>query len=764
VRSKYKITTPFKITTSNESQQMLQHQAQREASRIWFFHWTTWCLIAALFLPVLGGCFGEKQRKGGASRGAGGTIDPEDITGHWKLSIANRGAQSDICLLACTYDAKRREDKYSIGLFGVPEAVAQSISVKSTKVGDDGSVDFEIEWPNKMVSSFSGRLDGEAIWGSYWDPHFQLVPAKMERTELDKLEKPDPVPVSHAEDFMKAKSSNDSYVAMETLADKANRSPLMFEIYENLASHFKKETFSKEKVEEFLEKYRKSVEIWGARLAPLVDLNVGHALAKQELYPELAQSLLESTEGKLTENHPLEFKAKLVDAWILLGKPDKALKWLPKLQQEAPTSPELMWLYARAKEKANATDEALLAYTKVAVYPGYEQQIRSATTDLPSQSAVRLWKAKHEDSTKGFDEYAQQAYLELLKLFVPKRTVVKRDAKAMVPMIEMFTSNGSAPCIAAEVAIESLRHCYSNQEVVLLKYQEHNPYVDPLSNESSAKRLSYYGLSETPSLVFNGQTIDRPDLPFSVPNAMGAGQIIGLLRAGVEAESKQTSSISIQLTATRKGDEIQIKADVSGISNVQHQPRLYLALVENGIFYPGPNGILFHDCVVRTFAGGTKGLALPKGDSSHAETIVLSQLRQELLAHLSQFETERKLPLKPTDFKKLQVAAFVQPNFTKVVLQSALVDVTGDAPPEDKPEPKAEPKTEPKAESKPDSKPEEQPKPDEQPKSEDKPNAEEKPKSAEKPTTEKPATEEKPKAEQPAEEKPAAKTESPKPE
>lgn len=725
---------------------MLQHQAKPADRQHRFLHLTTWCVVLGLLLPALSGCFGAKQRKGGAGRAAGSAIEPDDVTGRWKMSIANHGAQTDLGLLDISYDSKQAENKYSIRLIGLP-AEAPPVKATSLKISDDGKVDFEIDMTNNMISTFSGRLDGEAIWGSFLMPHFQLAPAKLERSDLEKVEQKEPTPVSHFEDFMKAQNANDSYVSMDALAETANRSPLMFEIYENLAGHFKKEKFTREQVDAFIEKYRKAVEVWGPRLAPLVDLNVANALAKQELFPDLAQSLLDAADSKLTDEYPLEYKAKLVEVWIVLGNTEKAMKRLPKLQEEDPANPFLLWLYGRAKEKAKETDAAMLAFTKVAVLPGYEEQLRTPTVELPSQSAVRLWKSTHSGSTNGFDQYAQQAYAEVRKAFVPQRTPAKIDPKATVSLIEMFTSCHCDPCIGPEVALDALRSSYSNQEVVILRYFEHNPFIDALGNESSARRMSYYNLSETPSMTFNGHIVDRP---LSITVATGFGQILSGLRATVELESKNTTPLSIRLSAERKGDEIQVKADVSGVQSLEHQPRLYLALVENEIFFPGKNRILIHDCVVRGFAGGVKGLTLPKGESSHLETISVKDLKQELTAHLTQFEdATRKLPLKPMDLKKLQVVAFIQPNFTKVVLQSAIADVTGDVPPEAKdapveakPEDKAKAKPDEKPEAKPEVKPEEKAKPEEKPEAKPEEKAETKPE--EKPKTEEPAATEKP--------------------
>jgi tetratricopeptide (TPR) repeat protein len=722
---------------------MLDHQTKRPTNRFGFSQCSLCCVILALLVPMMSGCLGGNQGKSGAGRAAGAAIEPEDLIGRWKLSVANHGVQSDVGIIQISYDEKRSEDKYSIKLLGLGEN-ASLFKINSVKITDDGAVSFEIGWPQNLISNFSGRLDGDDIWGSYWQPHVQLVPSKLERTELEKIEKVEQVPVSHLEDFMKAQASLDSYVTTDALVEKANRSPLLFEIYEALSMHFKNENFSKEKVQEFIDQYRKGVEIWGPRLDFVVNLNVGNSLAKQNLYPELAQSLLEKADSKITDDHPMEFGAKIADAWISLGKPELALKRIPKLQEADPTNPGLLLLYAKANEKANKPDEAMLAYAKVAVTPGFEQQMRTTGTELPNQAAFRLWKAGHNNLRDGFEEYARLAYIEVMKSYAPKRTPAKRDPKAKVSMVELFTSSGNIPCIGADVAVEALRQAYTPQEVVVLKYQQHSPYVDALATPTTAARMSYYGVTEAPSLAFDGQVVEQK---LGIPIATGFSHIYGPLAASVEADAKTTSPISIQLTATRKGDEIEIKADVSGIQEVQHQPRLYLALIENGIYYPGPSGIMMHNCVVRTFAGGAKGLALPKGDSSHIEKISLTQLKQELLTHLSQFEMEQKLPLKPMDFRQLQVVAFVQPQFTRVVLQASLVEVTGDVPPEVK----AESKTEPVPDTK----------PDEKPKVDEKPEVPEKPAVPEKPEVEK-SPADKPAAETPAKPEPAKSDSEPK--
>jgi len=679
--------------------------APRSSRSVSFPHWAISYVVLALLISGLTGCFGGNQKKAGGTRTPGSKIDPEEITGRWKMSIANRGAQSDIGMLEIKYDAKKTEQPYSLELIGLGSEVSQLIKIKSQKIDSEGSVEFEIQGPN-VVSSFVGRLDGEAIWGSFLEPHFQLVPAKMERTDLQKVEPAAPIPVSHFDDYMKALGSNDSYVALDTFAEKSNRSPLLFEAYEAMAFHLKKEKLERPAIDKFIDEYRNAVEIWGPRMAFQVDLNVGHALAANQLEPKLTKTLLEAAESKIKDDFPLEFSAKLMEGWVLLGEPELALKRLPQLLEKDPTNPGLLWLYARAKEKAKDTDEALLAYAKVMVIPGFEQEQKTPGVDLPSLSAIRLWKSKHNDKMDGFEEFALKAYDDVMKLYVPKRTPAKREAGAKVPLVEMFTGTGNTACIATDIAVESLRLSYSPQEVVVIKYHQHNPYVDPLANDSSIKRMGYYGVSETPALAFDGQVVEQS---LALASASGSMAILASVRGAVESEAKLTSPVSIHLEAKREGDIIQVKADIAGIKTLEHQPRLYLVLVENDIKYPGITGILRHNCVARAFIGDLRGVALKKGDSSHTESISLSTLKSDLLTHIKQFESEREFPLKPMDFKKLQVVAFVQNSHTRIVQQSALVEVTGDIPVDPTPEPKPDTKPNPEPDTKPNPEPEAKP-------------------------------------------------------
>jgi hypothetical protein len=670
-----------------------QYQAKIQVSAGGPIRWITWWVAVFMVCFGLSGCFGGNQRKSAAPHAAGAPIVPDDVTGRWKLSIVNHGSQEDIGLVEIKHDAKQSDNKYTIALLDLPNA--KTVEVKSVKVSDVGQVDYELADSN-FTYAFTGRLDGDAIWGSYSVHYFQFSPAKLERTKLDKLPPPAPSPVPQFDGFMAALNSSDPYSALKTFVEGAENNPLLFDAYEAMCHHLKKKKLDRKAIDEFISEYRKAIEIWGPSLAFLVDLHVGHALATQQIEPELSRALLAVADSNITEVAPIETTGKLIEGWILLNQPDLALKRLPQLREKDPTNPGLLWLYARAKEKAKDIDEALWAYTKVAVIPGFERQLKSPGIDLPSFSALRLWKEKHGNSTVGYEESAVKALDEVMQTFVPQRTPEKRAPDAFVPLVEMFTGTWNDPCIASDIAVESLRRAYSPEEVVIINFHQHHPYIDPLANDSSVKRALFYHKREAPALVVNGEPIEES---LGMASATGALPILAGLRAEVDAAVNQTTPISIKMTAVREKDEIKIKADVSGIKTTEHEPRLYLVLVENEIRYLAPNGIYRHNCVARAFAGGLKGLGLGKGNTSHFEVISLSELKAELLNHLKQFESEREFPFKPMDFKKLQVVAFVQANHTRAILQSAVVDVTGDMP--SAAESEAQPETAPGPEPKP---------------------------------------------------------------
>jgi hypothetical protein len=114
-------------------------------------------------------------------------------------------------------------------------------------------------------------------------------------------------------------------------------------------------------------------------------------------------------------------------------------------------------------------------------------------------------------------------------------------------------------------------------------------------------------------------------------------------------------------------------ADVSDL-------RLRLALTEDGISFPAPNGVRVHERVVRAMPGTEKGVHPVRGQLKFDGKIDLAKLRQQLINQMSYIETNMyvKFAVKPpVDLAKLRVVAFVQSDATREVLQAASVSFDG---------------------------------------------------------------------------------------
>ena len=638
-----------------------------------------WCLVLGLLLTGLAGC-SKGDGRGRVKRAAGSPVEPADLVGRWKMALMQFPMEVDFGI----FNIEHKNKKFEVTLVGEDKEPG-SAKLTVAEIKDDGQVRLEVELMGQ-TANFEGRLDGEGIWGTMMYPKGQLVPAKLIPTELDKLD-PEQKPeyMASAADFMNAVNSADKYVALNEFVKKpeSNKSPVLLEAYSRLAQHLKDEKLNSKQIREFVAEYRQAVAVWGSRMAPFVDLEVVRALAQQELELKLAAELLTTAETQITDDYPLEWKVQLADNWVRLGDPARALKTLAPLRAANPTQPFLRLVYAQAKELAKDDDAALKEYAELAILPQFEGMLAekergNKSLVLPSESAARLWKKKHGDSTQGLDGFLRVAYNDLMNLYVPKRTITKRQPLAQVVLAEITTGSGCSPCVPIDVAGEAVHRAFSTDELIVIRYHAHSPLPDPLANEQGMERQEYYGEKGTPQLHINGLSVPR--VGGVIMQAPNLARMLGL---GIEEELKKTSPVGIRLSATRAGDDITIQAAVSGIKTTDNDPRLILVLVENEIDFQALNGIRIHNGVARDFPGGTQGVKLKPGpEVEHAHTVSIPKLRAEQAAHLKLFEEKmaRDFPSKPVAFKKLQVVAIVQNHITKSYMQSKLVDVTEAAP------------------------------------------------------------------------------------
>jgi hypothetical protein len=242
-----------------------------------------------------------------------------------------------------------------------------------------------------------------------------------------------------------------------------------------------------------------------------------------------------------------------------------------------------------------------------------------------------------------------------------------------VALVELFTGAQCPPCVGADLAFDGLGKTFKPSEVVRLEYHLHIPGPDPLTCPDGLARQALYGeaVEGTPTMFINGRRMasvggSRFDAPDTYTD------LAGILEGVVEERAKA----AVKVTAMRKGNQIDIKADVSDLSQTGDNVRLRLALVEDEVAYTGRNGISSYQSVVRAFPGGADGVPLKDKAGSTKVSVDVETVRKELMTYLDKYAAEKPFPSKarPLELKKLSVVAFVQNDETGEILQAARAD------------------------------------------------------------------------------------------
>ena len=271
--------------------------------------------------------------------------------------------------------------------------------------------------------------------------------------------------------------------------------------------------------------------------------------------------------------------------------------------------------------------------------------------------------------TKGYEDYSKKEQFPV-DPFKGRKGKSKRAV-----LVELFTGAQCPPCVAADLGFDALGKAFKPSEVVRLQYHLHIPGPDALTNEAAEARQEFYGntIKGTPVILFNGK-----------PGAPGGGsredgeEKFKEYRNLIERLLEKETDIDLTVSAVRKGDKIQIQAQVKNLDSPGKEMRLRLALVEDWVRYQARNGLYYHQRVVRDFPGGPNGLALTKKDNEKFVTVDLDDLRKKINKYLDNFqEKEEPFPdsQRPLRMRDLHVVGFVQNDDSGEVLQAVDVAV-----------------------------------------------------------------------------------------
>jgi hypothetical protein len=593
---------------------------------------------------------------------------PAGITGKWFVNIMVMWPEvSQLCMVEITGE----DDAFEATV--VDSAIRAKVQIRDLKRVDD-RVSFELgiadqKWP------FDGSVVGGRVQGCAELPD-RVSLIWLERTKLKSMPSSPPTKPAELGDFAAAQRHEDPKEVVESMnlfVERHPTSPLAFDALRIVLRLAKFAEVSAEDLRAAIARYEELSTAWGQRWRENSIENIAYDLATAEgpaapAIDALALEFAESARTKLAENSSRARRQSTDLAYaIALVNNDRAeegKKLLDELLVNAPDEGELLYRHrALAAEKLGDFDGAIESLC--AIWPD----------PVATRELERIWKGKHDDLS-GLEDRLDEVYQKRFPP-IPTTPFAGRDdpANNQVALVELFTGTACPPCVAADVAFESLGRTFKPSDVVLLQYHLHIPGPDPLTNKDAEERGSYYRAPGTPYILINGKETVRGGGP-----RQRAPNLLEEYRGAVETQLAQKTPAKINLSAKQDGDQLAIDVKLSDVEPSE-KLRLRVAVVEETVRFSGSNGMRFHHSVVRAMPGGAAGVAVSEAAMAHSVTVTVDELRESLTAYLTDFEksfsqdTNRsfEFPSKPLGLAHLGVAAFLQNDETHEVVQAAFV-------------------------------------------------------------------------------------------
>jgi hypothetical protein len=567
--------------------------------------------------------------------------DDADLSGNWLLRVATRGADVNLCILK----VESKDGSITATVAAVPPN-SLALKVKDFKVSDK-MVTFALS----NDGSFFGKIgeDPKTIPGSFRnDTAFR---ATLTRTDKDSI----PALFTRAdlpEAFVKAQQFANKVALLRAKAFREKDADKKKELLESL-----KES-QEEADKESAILYRETVEKADSPYAIDAALALIQSAAKSKVTADEAKKLVATMAKVAAPYGPAYVRAVQIEAGEMLAK-QKGLAGAAAdvLGPMTETTP--------AAESLAAQVRLLSAY-------------KSAL-----DNAGRAAEAKKVDGRLvALDAKLDEDYLAKVPPFKPAPFAGRKDKKAnRTAVMELFTGAQCPPCVAADVAFDSLVTSYKPAELVLLQYHMHIPGPDPMTNPTTVGRFGFYSklfpsdMRGTPSVLFNGK-----------PQAGGGGGMANAERKAEEYRDiidsllEAKTSLKLAGNATRTGDKVQIEVELNGAEPDESAEdlRLRLVLVEDIVKYVGGNKLRFHHHVVRAMPGGAEGVAVKEKSMKHSASVDVGSLRTDLSKYLVEFEESgRPFPsaARPLEMGHLKAIALVQNDKTGEILQALQMEV-----------------------------------------------------------------------------------------
>lgn len=555
------------------------------------------CLATALFLS---------SSLTTAPVAAADEFQPE---GKWKLIFL----MQDLDLLVVDVAAEGDDFKTTVvdSFQGIGKVEMKSFTSKAGVVtfAFQSAVD-EIRF--KGASVIKGD-DAGAVLGVLW-LRGNPLPARLEKTEADKVEAPKPGPAQQK--FIGALQTKDPQEKVKKLEELIEESPgpTVFQAYPALFQSADAGGLTEDQVRKHIDACVESAAPYGPEWIAECRIGALRALQGKKTYAKLLLDVATRTRKDLA--------------------PDASLD-----QQAA-----VMQSLAGAARLAGNDDLAVKAETELAVIDGkLDEEYHSKVPPFQPEAFAGRENPDHN----------------------------------RVVMFELFTGAQCPPCVAADVAFDALLSTYQPTELITLQYHLHIPGPDPLTNPDAVSRSEYYAVRGTPSTYFNGVTaagggggMPQSKAKYDQFRQEIDKQLAGTKSAKIDLKIRRAGDkIAVSATAQAEANDDAKEKDDSKL-------RLRVALTEESIRYVGGNRLRFHHHVVRGFPGGITGQELEAGAGKVDLSIDLDEFQNGLSEYVDNFGKANPFPSVPkVDFKGLAVVVFVQDDADKRILHAVQASV-----------------------------------------------------------------------------------------
>lgn len=556
---------------------------------------------------------------------------------------------------------------------------------------------FDIDGGSKL--DFQGTLKDGVVYGNALFGN--CLPARLLPTKVDALDdfnvSPEP---TDARALSQAFSQQDPKAALKALAKfVADRpqSPLAMMAWETRIMVSAIQDAAPEDIEQLIADYDQAMVLWGPRLQQALQGNIAIVLAQTKYNPDFSLKFASTADKAITDESLKELKdqIKVAREGILTvqalkyiesddaDRAEKAFSFLSKLRGKNPFDPAVLYGLARYQEKAKQIDEAISLYAELVSLPMLEaflqrewaQKTNGPKRDLPSATLAKLWEAKH-GKTEGLDEFKDETYRKRVVAFADQPSTESPAGNKLV-LCELFTGSSCPPCVGADIATGALEVTYPKTQVIVLRYHQHIPGPDPLTNSDSEDRFTnYYRGQGTPTVRLNGAPVNN--VGGYLPNSP---DIYRGLKTLINQQLETKATVQVGVNARVVDGTLQLVANVTGLDQLGDEAkdlRLRVIIAEDEIHFLARNGVRSHEMIVRRMVGGPGGVEPKDGKLSIKESIPLADLRSSLDDYLKKYEESEGIdfPAKPLDLKRLHIVAFVQNDESHEILQTNAIAVT----------------------------------------------------------------------------------------